>query len=53
MCVKEKGTASDAKEKALKNELITNVAAAVFGNEIVINNTDFEAKFDGNVWSVQ
>ena len=37
----------------MKSELITSVAAAVSGNDIVINNTDFEARFDGNVWSVK
>ena len=45
---------SDAKGKALKSELITSVAAAAAsGNEIVINDTDFEARFEGNVWSVK
>ena len=39
---------SDAKVKALKSELITSVAATALGNEIVINDTDFEARFDDN-----
>ena len=43
---------SDAKGKALKSELIDSVAATASRNDIVINDADFEARFDGNIWSV-
>lgn len=51
--LKRRERANDGMEKTFKSGLTTTVAAASLRNEITINDADFEAKFNGSVWSVR